>query len=324
MNRLIFIACLLLAAPFSMSAQKVVEKEPKSKASSQSYESFKKKASENIPDILREAERLKSNNPEQALQKVQEALGLSLTQGDSYSEGKCYVLLGEINEGIAEWNLALDNYNRAHQTLTGKYATTKESKRASKGLGDMNLKLGNHSQALTHYQQLLASKISTTEKAGYQLDISEVYYQMGDYKSALDVVSRIQYNTKDGNPSLESRVENQKAKIYAQLNDVDNTRQSFSNSINTLRSSNAQPSNKKFDESKTAETPAEQIFRDNKEEIAGALRKQGRYDDEIDIRNQSIEYNLESNNLKEVTKDKVGLSKALAAKGETSEAIREL
>jgi hypothetical protein len=47
------------------------------------------------------------------------------------------------------------------------------------------------------------------------------------------------------------------------------------------------------------------------------------YDEEIDLRKQSIEYNLESNNLTEVTKDKVAISKSLDAKGETSAAIKE-
>jgi hypothetical protein len=60
-----------------------------------------------------------------------------------------------------------------------------------------------------------------------------------------------------------------------------------------------------------------------KEEVAGVLREQKRYEEEIDLRNQSIEYNLENKNLGEVTKDKVEISKSLEAKGETSAALKE-
>jgi chemotaxis protein histidine kinase CheA len=47
------------------------------------------------------------------------------------------------------------------------------------------------------------------------------------------------------------------------------------------------------------------------------------YDEEISLRKQSIEFNTELNNLAEVSKDRVAISKNLDAKGETSAAIRE-
>lgn len=311
--------CLILVASTVLHAQKASQEkdEPVKSKSSQSYSDFKKRSSsESIDRILREADKLKTKEPELALTKVQEALGLSLTQRDDFNEGKSYLLLGEINESIEEWNLALDNYNRAVQKLSDQYKSTKENQRALKGLGDMNLRLGNYTAALQHYQQILDQKLNSSERTERQLDVSEVYYQMGDYRGALDVIERINYNSKISDPAIESRIQNQKAKIYAQLNDPGKTRESFSNSINTLRS------NKKADTKELL--PEEQYFQDNKEEIAGALRSQGRYDDEIDIRNQSIEYNLEAKNLKEVTKDKVELSKVFEAKGETTEAITEL
>jgi LytS/YehU family sensor histidine kinase len=61
-----------------------------------------------------------------------------------------------------------------------------------------------------------------------------------------------------------------------------------------------------------------------KEEVSEALRGQKKFDEDINLRNQSIDYNLESNNLGAASKDKIELSKSLADKGEMSEAIREL
>ena len=66
----------------------------------------------------------------------------------SFNEAKCYLLLGEINENIQEWGLALDNYERAYQKLSGNYSNSAEYQRTLRGLGNTYLKLGNYAQSL--------------------------------------------------------------------------------------------------------------------------------------------------------------------------------
>lgn len=324
---LLVIICMMQHAK-GQKKEKVESATPKS----QSYKEYKlKSADKNADDILEEANKLKYSNPEQALINVQEALGQSIAQRDDFNEGRCYMLLGEINENIREWNLALENYTRAYLKLSGlsaKQDNRTELLRVLKGLGDMNLKLGHFPKALQYYEQSLSVRLNNKERNERQLDISEVYYQMGRYTEAQQAIAKIETNKKISDPALESRIQNQQAKIYAQLNDLDNTKQSFSNSINSLNTARSTKATrvptKENDVSKKDELPEEQAFQESKEEIANVLRGQGRYDDEIDLRNKSIEYNIESKNFKEVTKDKLAISKALEAKGETSAAIREL
>ena len=119
-------------------------------------------------------------------------------------------------------------------------------------------------------------------------------------------------HTKVADPSFDTRAQNQRAKIYARTNDIEKTKDIYDNSLNTLRTN------------KAVDKAGEQSIQSTKEEIADALLEQKRYDDEIDLRNQSIEFNLEANNLEEVTKDKVAISKTLAAKGENTAALREI
>jgi tetratricopeptide (TPR) repeat protein len=142
------------------------------------------------------------------------------------------------------------------------------------------------------------------------LNISEVYYQMGNYDKALEVIDTPP--SKISNASADARVQNQQAKIYARKNELDKTKDIYSNSLNKLRSS------------KIVDEEEEKSLQTAKEEIANVLHDQRKYDEEIDLRKQSIEYNLESNNLSEVAKDKVAISNTLAAKGETSAAILEM
>jgi tetratricopeptide (TPR) repeat protein len=278
-----------------------------------SYESFKSKSrSSNAEDLLESANHLKNINPDQALTKVKEALGLSIAQGNALNEARCYLLIGEINESIIEWKLAYENYHRAHAILKTSYSSTSEYKNALRGLGTTNLKLGNYQQSLDFFQELLSLKLTSTEQKECQLDVSEVYYQMGDFENALKQLNDIPLSKVSDRSFIDGRVQSQRAKIYARSNDITNTRKSFDNSLNTLRDTPAPSSNDKAGLNET------------KEEISEALREQKRYDDEIDLRNQSVQFNLETKNLEEVTKDKVAISKSLAAKGDNTAALREI
>src|SRR5690348_2786851 len=75
-------------------------------AQENSYKRYKSKSQGSVDDVIEDARSIKDENTAEALNKVKEALGLSIAQQDVYNEGRCYVLLGEINEGISEWKLA--------------------------------------------------------------------------------------------------------------------------------------------------------------------------------------------------------------------------
>lgn len=279
-----------------------------------SYSDFKSRSSQtSITQLLRDAESVKKDNPTQALSFVQEALGMSLSQGDAVNEARCYLLIGEINEQINEWTLALENYTKAYQLLAVRYASSTEYGRTLRGLGNTYLKLANYDQALNYYNQTLALRLSATEKAERQLDISEVYFQKGDYAQALAQVEEIKVTQRVGDDVLLGKIQNQKAKIYARTNNIDQANSLYKSSQQNMRAAgNAAPAKE------------EEALKNTKEEISEVLREQKRYDEDISLRNQSIDFNLESKNLGEASKDKIELSKSLAAKGETNEAIQQL
>lgn len=280
-----------------------------------SYRSYKSRSSQtSITKLLRDATAVKNSNPAQALSFVQEALGMSLAQSDAVSEATCYLLLGEINEQFQEWTLALENYNKAYQRLAVKYNTSPEYIRTLRGLGNTNLKMSNYEQALNYYNQALQLKLSRSEKTDLQLDVSEVYYQQGKYEQALAAIEDLNTNQKIMGDALVGRIQNQKAKIFARTNEVDKANTLYQSSQQNMRAAgNAAPAKEE-----------EEALKSTKEEISEVLREQKRYDEDITLRNQSIDYNLESQNFSEASKDKIELSKSLVAKGETNEAIQQL
>jgi len=174
------------------------------------------------------------------------------------------------------------------------------------------MKLGHFEEALRYYQEALSLRLSQPERYERWLDVSEVYYQMGNYDESLKALDNIPPPARIPNSSFDNRVQNQQAKTYARKNELGKTQGLYQNSINALR------------ENKTVAPKEEESLQNAKDEIAEVLRDQKRYDDEINLRKQSIQYNLESSNLSEVTKDKVEIGKTLVAKGENRAALKEL
>lgn len=275
-----------------------------------SYKSLKSRSSRaSIQQLLSDADATRESNPAQSLSYVQEALGMSLVQGDGLNEARCYLMLGQINERIQEWALARDNYQKA--LAKPELKNTPEYNQALQGLGITNLKTGNFDAALTAYQEALQLTSIEAERTARLLDISEVYYQMNRYNEALKILDEIGTANKD--EVLAGKIQNQKAKTYARLNELDKANDYYQSSQRNLRPSGNAAAKQDQAELQSA-----------KEEISEGYRGQKRYDEDIALRNQSIDYNLESNNLGEVSKDKIELSKSLAAKGETNKAIKEL
>lgn len=305
MKYLILVFLLLTSLPFICWAQK-------DKAES-SYSRFKKRAvSDDVSELLQRAESLKDKNAIEALNIVEEALGISIANNNILNEAKCYVLIGEINERIQEWKLAFENYQRAYGILSSQKNRTPELQSILTGLGNSSLKLQLYDEALRYYNLALKEKSGDQERNEMLLNISEVYYQRGAYDEALLTLQQRMVTSKVADPVFESRLQNQLAKIYARKNEPEKTQSLYSNSLNTLR---AAPS---------ANAESEKSLQNAKEEISDVLVEQKRYDDEITLRKKSIEYNLEQQNFDEVSKDKVAIGKVLAAKGEKSEAVRAL
>lgn len=304
------VGCFLIAVLTGENG--FAQKDQKESKKPDSYKSYKLRSSaDDAGKLLQEATSLMTSNPDEALNKVKEALGLSIAQGDARNEARCYLLIAGINENITEWKLALENYARAYEKLKASFTLTSDYRKTLQGLGYSNLQLGNFQESLQYYQELLSQKLDAAERKERQLDISEVYYQMGTYDEALRTLDNIAA-TKVPDPSFEARIQNQKAKIYARTNELDKTKNIYENSVNTLRSN------------RETDVKGEQSLQNAKEEIVDVLREQKRYDDEIDLRKQSIQLNIASNNLAEVTKDKVEIGKTLAAKGENTAAIKEM
>jgi tetratricopeptide (TPR) repeat protein len=306
-----FVFCLtltiLLTAPRDGDGQ-----EKSSSTRPQSAKKLSQRSGADVNELLNDARSDRDDNPQSSLEKVKEALAQSINENNKQGEAQCYVLLGDINMDIEEFKLALENYSTALNILTTHYPRSNDLAAVYRGIGTASLRLGLYDEALSNYALALQARNASSMASDIHVDISEVYYQQGDYTRALEELNKIETG-KLYNAALEVRVENQKAKIFTQTNNLDQANKSFDNSQRIIRSNRA-----------AVPAQSEEVMQTAKEDIAASLNEQERYDEAIDLRNRSIEYNVESKNFAEVSKDKVELSKSLAAIGETSAAIEEL
>ncbi len=141
---------------------------------------------QSAPGLLQEAAELVHTDPTSALNKVQDALAMSIANNDTFNEGKCYLLLGEINENIEEWNLALENFTRARALFPNDTRTT-EYRASLKGMGRADLSLGHYQDAIAAFTEA-AGLSRGNERLECNLDVSEAYYRMGQYTKALEVL----------------------------------------------------------------------------------------------------------------------------------------
>src|SRR5688500_6153698 len=213
-NRLFLLAILatLLASP--CIGQKAKESYKKSLSSRTSAE-----------QLLNEAEALTVANPDVALDKVQQALAISVAQGDAFNEGRAYILLARVNEGILEWKLAYENYLRAKDKLASD-TNSPEYVETLRGLGNMALKLRDYASALQYYQDALSLRLSSAEQMEFTIAVSEVHYQMRSYEEALSVLDSAYELDKIQTPQFQ----NQCQKIDVRLNGLDKSQNLYNNS----------------------------------------------------------------------------------------------
>ena len=308
MTRLIVI-CLLL-----FSAETVLAQKETKKSSRPSYSKLKRESSQReLDDLLNRAEALRAEAPNRALDLIKDALAISIVRQDVLAESRCYNLMGEINLGIEEWKLALENFTTSGNKLDeAGLEGTREKHQALAGLAKASIALKNFPAALRYLEELRKAPADSVTLADAEVDLAEVYYVLGNYNAALDALTRGEKLISDES-QMRARIEHQKARILARTDQMEESYRRFQSGQNILRSRPAR------------QAPAQEAeVRKAKEEISEVYEQQKRYDEKIDLLNSSIDFNRDMKNFGEVANEKVELSNTLIAKGDRSAALKEL
>lgn len=286
------------------------------KKESAKYKSLSKRdlsLDESFPSLMSEAEEVLATDPNEALNKVEEALALSITNKSTYNQAKCYILIGVINENIEEWTLALENYQKAHSRLVRAYRTTPDFIKTLTGLGNSFTHLGDYASALQYYELKLKTATNQTDIVTAHLEIAETYYKMGDYDASQKSLNSAETLGNAANSNqFQSRSRAISAKIYAQNDDLEAAEDFFAQS-------------QEFDlDADPVSVSNEEFIDESKDEIVKAYSRQNRVEDEINFRNKNIETNRLKGQPLKISKEKREISNVLIASGRTADAIIQL
>lgn len=162
-----------------------------------------------MAQLLQDANARKTKDPERALDIIKEALAMSISSENHYNQAKCYVLIGEINESIQEWDLAIENFDlaEAQLILIGKgYTNTEEYSRLLIGRGNAYAELEKYITAERNYGLVPKTKGNEKNKIDALL------------ASAL-ILKNEKNNTKAKNLLGEAKLLSKRASDY-RLNDI--------------------------------------------------------------------------------------------------------
>ena len=309
----LLISILLLAAGGTLYAQE----ERREKYNSLSKRGMK--LDQNVPRLLEQAEALMVDDPEGALNKVEEALAMSISQKSVFNRARCYMIIARINENIFEWGLVIDNYSLSRSLLKSAYHTTPEYKQTLKGLGNGYMEVGNYEEARRYFEELSGLKLTAAEQADALLSLAGALEGLGRYEQALgeiDKAEKLIGRTSTGDAYLSGRAQSARARIFARNEQVEEAEDLYVQSQESIDGAAEDPVQ--------STGPAQQSLKSAREEIISNYRKQNRLDDEIEIRSKAIE----SNTLKEtpeiISEEKQAIGKVLIEQGRTTDAIARL
>lgn len=270
---------------------------------------------QDVPALLKQAEQLLATDISAALDKVEQALAISITQKNIIYESQCYLLLGNINESINEWESAAENYLAAFERLSKNHYASDEFVHTMNGLARSFNRLGNYDQSLYYLDKVLIVSTDPKTQAEAHIDIAETYFLMLDYEQGLKAIA-IADSLIDAHGINELQVLSQstKTKLLAKTGQIDLAESLYyQNQLIEIP----------FDDAKLNEKNDASIEA-SREELIDAYNRAGRFDDEIAIRSQEIGTNEERRKTKKIVFEKQALSKALLNVGERTAAVQEL
>jgi tetratricopeptide (TPR) repeat protein len=257
--------------------------------------------------LLQEAEALKSRNPSLAIEKVEEALRLSIKEGNKSQEAKCYQVLGAINLNSRLNTLAIQNSQKALEM----YVALKNEREANKTrfqLAEAFYANNQLNEALIYYQQhnQIAEKQKNEDEAiKSKFKIAEIENKKGSSGQALEKYEEILETEKSkGNTEGVSEANKRIGEIYQSKNQNKQALKYYKQAQDAAE--------KDQDAVKYSE------INDN---ISSVLKADKNYEAELDIRQKSLEKSKESKEPAVENKENIAIANTYLDMNQSQNAI---
>ena len=271
-----------------------------------------------------------NKNPEKALTLVEEALLLAIKNNYQEEEAKAYLILGEFNFSLAEYDLSLKNYQKAFKILSAKGEEKPKSKKLSRSnsllkgnttptiyyelypkAGKAAELAGNMEESLYYYLaylEMAKTRNNIDDIISARTAIADVYTFQGDYKKAktyyFDVLDE---EIERGNKKGEIAINNKLGQLYDKQNDQDNALQYFERSRDVA-----------------LEIEDDAAVNESFSNIASIHKGKQDIDQELEVSQQAMQYNTKRGNVSEMAKNQVEIGEIYIKQDDNEKAIQHL
>lgn len=294
-----FFCCLLLFLSFFLLAQPPKKKKMEMKeekydrksAPASSAPSFK--TSSNATSLIQQAELLKASNPSLAIEKIEEALRLSIESGNKTQEAKCYQVLGAVNLSSNLRQLAISNSKKALALYT-EVTNEKEVNTTRFQLAEALYADNQLDEALTHYQQHLnysENTKNTSDATKSKFRIAEIQAKKGSKGKAIESYEEIlQDESVNKNEEAVSEANKRIGEIYQSQKQNKRALEYYKQAQNSAEK----------------EQDVEKVSKLN-ENISSVLKDDKNYDEELTLRKKSLKISKESKNPEVENKENIAI-----------------
>ena len=280
-TRLIFVSLLLFCYLFGYSQNKKNKVAP-----SRSYRSNQEV---NVPLLLQKAETVSVKDPKVALDYLEQALSISLQEGDKIGEANTYVVLGNLNAKQKLFAQAVNFYTKALVLYEIEKQTTLVLK-TRKQVGDAYEKNAAYDNALEQYKKGLKEAEDLKDSAqilSFKNCMANIYKLQGKNEEALALYKEVLTNEKKQNNKSGERIAyDNMGDVYLQQNKVEAAKDVYQSAQKSAREDNDQEGISK-----------------SYENIANTYKLEGKTADELELRKKKAEVSDQTNDDEALAKD---------------------
>ena len=185
-----------------------------------------------VEELINAAEEIKDAKPELAIQYLEQALNQSSRSKGQFLKGRIYYLLGDIYQGIEQYDAAQNRYLQALKILQkNKDRTLKDYVNAR--LGEVSVKRKDFTQGEVYFKQCIKLATSDSISLSCKEGLLDIYFPQNDADQMLNIISDIEKNYQLDSLGV-ARLNARKADYYLLNKDFEKVATNYNNSISNI------------------------------------------------------------------------------------------
>jgi tetratricopeptide (TPR) repeat protein len=246
-------------------------------------------------------------NPTKSFFYVEKALKISLENRDKSTEANCYKVLGDLNNNLGQYDLAINYYHKAEN----QYIINNDQPNLNKTyllLGDacyLNKDYAASKKYYQLYQKYINKQGSTAQKIEIKNKLAGLYQGSGQTSKAIEEYSDVlEMEQQQNNSKGYVAAQNKLGESYEQSNQKTKALAAYKKSENVAK--------------KTGDNEAVVSSLKKQSEV---LRSNEAYDDELKVRNEIIQISEKTQDKKVLSEENLEIGNILVKKDQAKEAL---